>query len=331
MDILKEAQASEAVTLTQEDLALIHAQSRKELTAEEVYTFSVRLCDNQVDRDFDRFPRETLEELAPLFVGKSGIFDHSWTAKGQACRIYKTEVVEENPADENGYGEGSYFLKGYVYMIRTASNDDLIAEIEAGIKKEVSVGCSVKDSICSVCGEAIESCSHQKGETYEAGLCYSELIGATDAYEFSFVAVPAQQKAGVMKGMGLENHRPEDALKGMDLLGTLTSMLQGSDHQLQKQEEYLQLKGQLALLQEQARMGRQCLVDLQKEVTRLGCLSHQGLSQKTMEAVAEKLNGEELTALKEAFSQQVAEKLPLQTQLHYGAESQGESDKAFLI
>ncbi len=331
MDILKEAQASETETLHAEDLALIHAQSRKELTAEEVYTFSVRLCDNQVDRDFDRFTKATLEELATLFVGKSGIFDHSWTAKGQACRIYKTEVVEENPQDENGYGEGSYFLKGFVYMIRTASNADLIAEIDAGIKKEVSVGCSVRESLCSICGENIEACGHNKGETYEAGLCFSELIGATDAYEFSFVAVPAQQKAGVMKGMGLDLGSGEVPLKGMDLLGALSSYLSGGDYNLQQQEEYARLKGQLALLQEQAKVGRKCLEDLQKEVARLGCLSHKGLSPKTMEAVVDKLGGEELTALKDAFSARVAEKFPVQTQLNYGADTLVESDGAFMI
>ena len=57
--------------------------------------FDVHLCDNEIDRDGERFPRATLEELAELFVGKSGIFDHEWTAKGQAARIYRTEIVEE--------------------------------------------------------------------------------------------------------------------------------------------------------------------------------------------------------------------------------------------
>ena len=37
-------------------------------------------------------------------------------------------------------------------MIRTAKSADLIAEIDGGIKKEVSVSCSVKSHICSICG-----------------------------------------------------------------------------------------------------------------------------------------------------------------------------------
>lgn len=64
MKISKQAGLDEGLTLGEKDLELINAMSRKKLTAEEVYAFAVRLCDNQVDRDGERFPVETLEELA---------------------------------------------------------------------------------------------------------------------------------------------------------------------------------------------------------------------------------------------------------------------------
>ena len=83
MKLSKRAQVKEGVDLSEEDLALIHAQSRSPLTAEEIYPFAVRLCDNRVDRDGERFPRQTLEELAPLLVGKCGIFDHRWSARAR--------------------------------------------------------------------------------------------------------------------------------------------------------------------------------------------------------------------------------------------------------
>ena len=134
-------------------------------------------------------------------VGKSGIFDHNWSAAGQAARIYKAEVVEE-PGKVTAAGEPGCYLKGWAYMLRTKANAELIAQIEGGIKKEVSVGCSVEREVCSVCGEAVGSCRHVKGRTYNGKLCYGELTGAKDAYEWSFVAVPAQREAGVIKGMG---------------------------------------------------------------------------------------------------------------------------------
>ena len=76
------------------DIALINQHSVKELTPDEVYCFAVKLCDNEVDRDFERFDKATLGVLAKLFLGKTGIFDHSWSAKGQVARLYKTEVVQ---------------------------------------------------------------------------------------------------------------------------------------------------------------------------------------------------------------------------------------------
>lgn len=68
--------------LAEGELAQINALSRKELKAGEVYAFGVRLCDNEIDRDGERFPLETLQELERLFVGKSGVFDHQWSALG---------------------------------------------------------------------------------------------------------------------------------------------------------------------------------------------------------------------------------------------------------
>ena len=202
MNIIKEAGVSTAAQVSPEDLALINAQSRKELTAKEVFTFCVRLCDNEVDREYDRFPEATLQGLAPLFVGKSGIFDHRWSAREQVGRIYRTELVREEQI-RTAAGDPYCYLKGWVYMVRTDSNRDLIAEIEGGIKREVSVGCSVERSICSICGEDLSDrsrCAHVKGRVYNGKLCWAELEGATDAYEWSFVAVPAQREAGVLKG-----------------------------------------------------------------------------------------------------------------------------------
>ena len=186
--------------LTGEDLAAINALARAELTEEQIYTFSVRLCDNEVDRDYERFPRKSLEALARLFEGKSGIFDHQWSAQGQTARLYRTEVVEE-PGQTTGAGDPACWLKGYAYMVRTEANRDLIAEIEGGIKKEISVGCAVNRSTCSICGSAAGSCGHRRGQIYDGQLCFFNLEEPADAYEWSFVAVPAQRKAGVVKTM----------------------------------------------------------------------------------------------------------------------------------
>ena len=45
----------------------------------------------------------------------------------------------------------------------------------------------------------MQSCSHIKGRSYNGAKCHIVLDDITDAYEWSFVAVPAQVNAGVTK------------------------------------------------------------------------------------------------------------------------------------
>ena len=228
----------------------INRLSRASLSAQEVYAFSLCLCDNEVDRDQERFPEKTLEQLAPLFVGKSGLFDHSWSARGQAARLYRTEVVRE-PERLTQAGDGYCWLKGWAYMVRTPDNQSLIAEIEGGIKKEVSVGCAVERAVCAICGaERGQDCGHKPGEIYDGARCFFELEEAVDAYEFSFVAVPAQPRAGVVKVLCSVGEPVQ----------TLRELAAGRDWCIRE------LDG----LEREAALGRKWLSSLREEVVRLG-------------------------------------------------------------
>ena len=178
MNVNKEAGVDCGLEVSPEELKAINAMSKKKLRPEEVYAFAVRLCDNEIDRDNERFPAAPLEELAPPVVGRSGLFDHQWSTRNQAARIYRTEVVRESWMTEAG--EPYCYLKGCAYLLRTEGNRELIAAIEGGIKKEVSVGCAVERSVCSICGEEFHTCPHEKGAEYGGRRCWAELVGATD-------------------------------------------------------------------------------------------------------------------------------------------------------
>lgn len=183
-----------------ERLEKLNRFTRRKHTAEEVYLFDVILCDNEIDRDRERFSEEALHQMQGLFIGKTGIFDHDPKSGKQTARIYDAQVVydkEKKTADGREY----VYLKAQAYMIRTDGNADLIREIEGGIKKEVSVSCSAARQICSVCGadRRETSCGHVAGRTYGDKTCHTILEDITDAYEWSFVAVPAQVNAGVTK------------------------------------------------------------------------------------------------------------------------------------
>ena len=313
MNRCKEAEGGQRAALTGEDLERISRLARRPLKEEELYAFSVRLCDNEIDRDWERFSPETLKGLAPLFVGKSGIFDHQWSARGQAARIYKTELIRE-PGRLTRAGDPYCWLKGCAYMVRTQGNRDLIAEIEGGIKKEVSVGCAVDRAVCSICGADLrrDQCGHKKGEVYGGKLCYASLEGASDAYEFSFVAVPAQPRAGVVKGTG----------RKLPLAGL---------RELARENPRCRLE--LEQLEEEALLGRKHLAALREEAVRLGLLAGVGLERPALEALVDKLSPEETAALSKAWEQQAGGRYPLKTQLRYEEQSHPvqERDGAFLI
>ena len=276
MEIHKERSETAAGLPGQEDLAAINRLAKTPLAAEQAYTFTLRLCDNEVDRDFERFSGDALERLGELFVGKSGIFDHQWSARGQTARIYRTEVVRE-PAAATAAGDEYRWLKGWAYLLRTEKNAELIAEIEGGIKKEVSVGCSVKHAVCSICG-AEGGCQHVKGQTYGGKLCFTELREPTDAYEWSFVAVPAQRGAGVLKRFGGEDRR-------------------------------------LAPLRKEAELGRKYLAELRREVVRLAMLADDQLDGAIFARAAERMEETELLALRDACGAQAAKRFPAAPQL----------------
>ena len=276
-----------------EELAYINQFAKTELTEEQVYVFSVRLCDNEVDRDFERFDTTALERLGELFVGKSGIFDHQWSAKGQTARIYRTEVVREESM-VTAAGDGYCWLKGWAYLLRTEKNQDLIAEIEGGIKKEVSVGCSMGRSVCSICGAENGACSHIRGETYDGRLCFTELRDPQDAYEWSFVAVPAQRNAGVLKHFG-----------------------QNGDGS--------------AMLEKQAALGRKYLAELRREVTRLAMLTDDGLGGKVFAKAVSRLDEPELQELKEAYEARMTKKFPSASQLRRKDAAEKSDETMFLV
>ena len=140
----------EEKTISKDELEKIGKFTRKDVTQDEIYTFSLILCDNEIDREGDKFTVDSLKKLAELFIGKTGIFDHDVSSKGQTARIYDTEIVtDETRITEDG--EPYTFVRAKAYMPRTEKNKSLIEEIETGIKKETSVGCAIGHAKCSIC------------------------------------------------------------------------------------------------------------------------------------------------------------------------------------
>ena len=203
-----------------DELKKINKLTLEPLKAEDVFTFKMSMCDNETDdRNYEPFNLQALKDMKKLYVGKTVIKDHYRRADNQVARVYDTELIYEDGKLTKA-GEPFARLVAKCYMVKTASNADLIADIKAGIKKEVSTSCRPKKAICSICGtDNIKTyCSHFWGKEYEKAdgtksTCYFTLDGVKEAYEVSFVAVPAQPRAGTTKNYGGVPEEKPDTLK----------------------------------------------------------------------------------------------------------------------
>lgn len=199
--------------VTDEDLKKINKYTLSPVSAEDVFIFKATMADNeQDDRNYMPFDLKALQALKKLYPGKTMLKDHSRSADNQIARIYDTELVQ-NANKQTDLGELHTELVAKIYMIKTDSNKDLISEIIGGIKKEVSTSCTPEKMICNICNtdNMKKYCRHWPGVEYtvENGSpegtkkrCKMLLSGATEAYELSFVAVPAQPRAGTHKSIG---------------------------------------------------------------------------------------------------------------------------------
>lgn len=85
--ICKSAVIQKAADLSDGELALINAQALRPMAADEVFAFKLAACDNQVDRDHERFTDGALDKLAELYVGKPVLRDHAWLDGSQTARV----------------------------------------------------------------------------------------------------------------------------------------------------------------------------------------------------------------------------------------------------
>lgn len=296
-----------------QDLEMINKLTRRNFSEDEIYTFNVVLCDNEIDRENEKFTNEALDKLSELFVGKTGIIDHTPSSKNQTARIYHC-YTEEIPEKLNTVGEPYKRLIAKCYMPKSQKNENIILEIDSGIKKEVSVGCAVKNKICSICGTDInkEPCAHTKGKKYRKNgkytLCYIALDNPTDAYEWSFVAVPAQKAAGVIKSFKFYEKGGE---KNMDEI--LKALGSGKTLTL-SENETKEVFSLIKNLKEKAEAGEYFKEELKKEVIKLSGIVQPEISSSLIKSIADKISIKELTQFRDCFKERASKVMPLSPQ-----------------
>ena len=161
--------------------------------------------------------------------------------------------------------------------------------------------------ICSVCGSEYGTCGHLKGEAYDGQVCCAILQEPVDAYEFSFVAVPAQRDAGVLKALG------------------------GGKHCLKELAEEFGAQAEYRALLKQAELGKKYQKELEDNVVRLGLALELGVAEPVLRNLAKTAAAEDLLALKDALEIRLGEMMPVTVQLRGKQAAQEGLESGFLI
>lgn len=193
---------AESVSVTEEDLALINNRfALRPLAAEQVYVRRLAVCNDQYDRTGERFPGYYLERFAATLPGKPLLAHHD---KGQfpLGRFFRAEVVKE---------AGATWLYCWAYLVKTAGNEEIRTQIDAGVYSHVSIGFRWADLSCDLCGRSYFSgdCPHVIDREYDGRRCTATYAGdpeRVEAIEASLVYLGAQYGAVVTKSddRGLE-------------------------------------------------------------------------------------------------------------------------------
>lgn len=196
-------------------------------TPKQLYIFSIKMCNSEIDSDFDKLTPEFLQQFAD-FINASTIpliKDHDWTAENQIGRVYRAELLSDGV---DSLGEPFMYVLGYAYV---AANSEVVNRLKLGLLSEVSVGFDGKGYACSVCGADVLSndCKCPNGHIFGTLLdnrtVYRSVGECTAALECSFVPVPAQvgaevqskskegykvKKSEFLKMLGLKSKKAED-------------------------------------------------------------------------------------------------------------------------
>lgn len=171
-----------------EQLALINQFTLKDMTADEVYTRTVILAHNAIDRDSEVFDESLLSAFANSLPGKGLFNKHPMSYDGDTGpgigRWYNATVIDmsldearalthENLQFPPGT-ERAKLLQADYYMVRTDSAKDFIANVDGGVVSDVSIGfrASQRTDITDAQGNVIARRLHAPGEALEGSLVW---------------------------------------------------------------------------------------------------------------------------------------------------------------
>lgn len=181
--------------ISEDQLGKIRKYTLNEIPADQLYARKMLLAHNAIDRDNERFSEKLLEDFVRTLPGKSLLIGHQWGPPGKG--LFFDAYLEEMDlqAARSMTGEDLKLpdgvtqfkaLMGWFYTTKSPGKEDLLADIDAGIVRHVSIGFNAANCL-KVSNEA-------NGETL-----YWEYKGPGEAREGSLVWLGAQPGATITK------------------------------------------------------------------------------------------------------------------------------------
>lgn len=153
-------------------LLKINQYTRKPVSMNDVYIFSINVCDNIIDNDREVFSDSAIRNIAERLVGKTGCIGNS------TGRIFHTEI--KDTGNKLNYGAINQYIKAWAFMFKTPENKPIIQAVRDSISHKGSISCSVNKKYCSRCGanKLKNHCNCLYG--------YTILDDINEVYEWSF-------------------------------------------------------------------------------------------------------------------------------------------------
>jgi hypothetical protein len=151
----------------------------------------------------DYFPRQELEASYQTLIGRNIFLDHN--SESSLYSIGK--IIDALPIDDKDTGE---FYIEIVGKIDRTLHPEIARKIETGELNSTSMGCSVDESICSICGNVLHSDADDKCNHMSTGLG-KEFPAEVDFPEYGIVKGSSVPCFSINKGIVFN----EDSIVGV--------------------------------------------------------------------------------------------------------------------
>jgi hypothetical protein len=166
-------------------LAIINKFTNREHTADELLVGQMRLANNCIDRDVERFSEETLQWFADTVVGRTLLLDHDANVNRSAIGKFYGVAVDKMPLQKAITETGEslllpndisevWFLSPWFYIPKKGVSEKDLARLESGVFSHVSIGFSAERRVPITDGKGSTLFYEYqgRGETREGSIVY---------------------------------------------------------------------------------------------------------------------------------------------------------------